>query len=462
MSMRSKITAAFAMCIALPVAAGMGALWLGTEDTLRQQSFDDLQTQTRNVMVSIEQQMASNLTHMKAWSSMPMMQEVLIGDEGGELASTLADLSRNYTDFLSLTITNGQGSVIATTDPALRKADLSDVEGVHAAISGRTTQSGFTRLREGAPEAIQFTVPLVASYDRQTVIGTLTGVVDFNALVKRTLQGSPLNQERRVFVLTRRDTGKVLFANRSAGTIADEIGRVDTNRKVTTTELMLAGEESLAAFSRSSGKALGKDPGLVAFGIEPLSGVYAAADKVSNIFAAIAGLAATLALFLAWRWATPLVELSSGIGRLASGDARASVPQMPSHSAFAPLARALETMKSVRSAHDTLAHRERELMEAHDKAQAEIRLKEKLLQDLGHTLQARMGDIVELVDLINRENLSAVASRRQSPNMVELTRTATELLNVVQDAIEASEAAAERTRKAPSLSDTPALQRLSA
>ena len=101
-------------------------------------------------------------------------------------------------------------------------------------------------------------------------------------------------------------------------------------------------------------------------------------------------------------------------------------------------------------------------MEAHDKAQAEIRLKEKLLQDLGHTLQARMGDIVELVDLINRENLSAVASRRQSPNMVELTRTATELLNVVQDAIEASEAAAERTRKAPSLSDTPALQRLSA
>jgi hypothetical protein len=103
-------------------AAGMGALWLGTEDTLRQQSFDDLQTQTRNVMVSIEQQMASNLTHMKAWSSMPMMQEVLIGDEGGELAGTLADLSRNYTDFLSLTITNAQGSVIATTDPALRKA----------------------------------------------------------------------------------------------------------------------------------------------------------------------------------------------------------------------------------------------------------------------------------------------------------------------------------------------------
>jgi hypothetical protein len=46
--------------------------------------------------------------------------------------------------------------------------------------------------------------------------------------------------------------------------------------------------------------------------------------------------------------------------------------------------------------------------------------------------------------------------------MVELNRTATELLNVVQDAIEASEASAERTRKAPSLSDTPALQRLSA
>lgn len=460
--MRSKITAAFAMCIALPVAAGMGALWLGTEDTLRQQSFDDLQTQTRNVMVSIEQQMASNLTHMKAWSSMPMMQEVLIGDQGGELAATLADLNRSYPDFLSLTITNAQGAVIATTDPALRKADLSDVEGIHAAISGRTTQSGFTRLRSGASEAIQFTVPLVASYDRQTVIGTLTGVVDFQTLVKRTLQGSPLNQERRVFALTRRDTGKVLYANRSIETVADEFAGIDTNRRITTAELMLSGEESLAAFSRSSGKILGKDPGLVAFGAEPLSSVYAAADKVSNIFAAIAGLAAAFALFIAWRWATPLVELSDSIGRLARGDSRTPVPEMPSHSAFAPLTRALESMKSVRSAHDALAARERELVEANDKAQAEIRLKEKQLQDLGHALQARMTDIVEMIELINRENLAAAAARRQSPHMVELNRTATELLNAVQGAIEASEAAAERVRKAPALSDTPALQRLSA
>jgi hypothetical protein len=55
-----------------------------------------------------------------------MMQEVLIDDDGGELAQVLVDLNRAYPDFASLTITNARGLVVATTDAALRKADLTD------------------------------------------------------------------------------------------------------------------------------------------------------------------------------------------------------------------------------------------------------------------------------------------------------------------------------------------------
>ncbi|MEQ1753694.1 MAG: cache domain-containing protein [Micropepsaceae bacterium] len=461
MSMRSKITAAFAMCISLPMAAGMGALWLGTEDTLQQQATQDLQTMTHNVMTSIEQQLAQNLTHLKAWSAMPMMQEVLISDEGGELSRALSDLNLNYADFASLTITNAQGQVISTTDPALRKADLSAVEGVHAAVSGRTTQSNLSKLREGGSETIQFTVPLVASYDRQTVIGTLTGVVDFSTLVRRIVQNSPLNLERRAFVLAQKDSSKFLYSSRSLDSVADEIQRIDTNRKNQSNELVIAGETHLAAFAKSGSKILVRDPGLVAFGVEPTSSVYAAADKVSNIFIAVAGLAAVLALVIAWQWSTPLVQLAASIGRLAHGDLRVSAPDLPRHSTFAPLVRALETMKEVKVTRDHLAARELELVQANETTLAELRNKERQLHELGRTLQQHMSDIAELCELINKENLAAASGKRHLSNAQDLSRTAVRLLSIVQDAVAASDTATEE-QKSSARTEAPALQLLSA
>lgn len=462
MSMRSKITAAFAMCIALPMAAGMGALWLGTEDTLQKQAEGDLQSMTRNVTAQIEQQMAMDLTHLKAWSTMPMMQDVLIADQGGELSRALSDLNVSYSDFASLTVTNAQGGVVATTDAALRKADLSAVEGVHAAVSGRITQSGFTKLRNGAADSIQFTVPLVASYDSQTVIGTLTGTVDFNTLVRRVVQTSPLNLERRAFVLTQKDTGKIVWSSRTIDSVADEIGRIDVNRKASTAEIVVSGETWLAAFAHSSGKVLGKDPGFVAYGIEPTEAVYAAADKVSNIFLAISGLAAVVALVLAWKWATPLVQLESGITRVARGESLVDTPEVPRHNTFAPLVRALESMKDIRAARDTLANRESELSLSRDAALADARNKARKLQDLGRTLKDNMSSIVSLCDLINRENLQAAAGKRNTGNTQELSRTAVQLLNIVQAAIDVADLTAEEERSAPAQDADSALKRLTA
>ena len=462
MSMRSRITAAFAMCISLPMAAGMGALWLGTQNTLQLQAQSDLQSMTRNVEYSIEQQMAATFTHLRAWSALPMMQDVLIADEGGELSQALSDLNLNYTDFASLTVTNTQGQVVSTTDAALRKADLSGVEGIHAAVSGRQTQSNFMKLRSGASETIQFTVPLVASYDRQTVIGTLTGTVDFNALVRRIVQNSPLNVERRAFVLAQKGTGKIVWSTRSIDSISDEILRIDINQKNQSAEIVIAGEPWLASFTPSGTKLLGKDPGFIAFGVEPTSSVYAAADKVSNIFIAIAGAAAAFALFIAWQWSTPLVELSAKIGRMADGDLHIDTPHLPRNNTFAPLATALDSMREVKTIRDHLALREAELIRSLEAAQAEARTRTRQLQDLSRTLKENMSTIVSLCDLISRENLAAAAGRRSNGNTQELSRTAVQLLNIVQDAIDAADTGNEMQSATPETTESSALSRLSA
>jgi hypothetical protein len=450
------------MCISLPMAAGMGALWLGTQDTLQEQASSDLQAMTQNVSHQIEQQMAMDLTHLKAWSTMPMMQDVLIADQGGELSQALTDLNRSYSDFASLTITNAQGAVVATTDAALRKADLSGMEGIHAAVSGRATQSGFMKIRRGAAESIQFTVPLVASYDRQTVIGTLTGTIDFGTLVRRVVQSSPLNVERRGFVLTQGDTTKIVWSSRSLDSVSDEIGRIDPNRRAPTSEIVVGGETWLAAHARSTGKDLGKDPGFVAFGIEPTDSIYAAADKVSNIFLAISGLAAIVALFIAWQWSTPLVQISSSMSGLAGGRSLDVVPQLPRHNTFAPLVRALDTMREVKQAKDQLAAREFELIQARDAAQADARNRARKLQDLGRTLKDNMASIVALCDLINRENLQAAAGKRPTGSTQELSRSAVQLLNIVHAAIDTAEITEEEAKVVTEQADDSALKRLTA
>lgn len=462
MSLRSNILAAFALCMALPVATGMGALWLGTEDTLRQRAGDSLQAEARLVMAAVEQQMATTLTHLQAWSTMPMMQEVLIDDDAGELARTLEDLAKRYPEFASLTITNAQGQVVASTEKAFRKASLSTVEGIQAAVSGRTTQSGFTRLRDGAAEAIRFTVPLFAAYDRQTAIGTLTGIIDFRNIVDRAARHAPLNQERRAFAIARADTGKLVFANRSADAVGSAIGAVNTTGAPSATDVVLAGEPSLAVFARSAGRILQRDPGLVTFAIEPLADIQATADHVWNIFTVLAGLAGLAAMAMAWRWAEPLVALSGQIVRIGRGHTNTQVTALPPQSAFAPMANALERLRVASAERDTMRARQVELQDLCDRTQAVVIEREKQLQDMGHVLQSRLADFVDLVDMINRENLAAASARRLSPHMQDLNRTACELLDAVRQAIEAADASAERTRELPAHSETPALQRLSA
>lgn len=461
MSIRSKITAAFAMCISLPMAAGMGALWLGTQDTLHQQADQELQSATRNVMSAIEQQIATNLTHLKAWGAMPTMQDVLIGDEGGDLGHTISDLSLSYPEFSSLTITNAQGEVVATTDPALRKANLSALEGVHAAVSGRAYQGSFIAPRIGAVETITLTVPLVASYDRQTVIGTLVGALDLEAIARQAASHSQLGIERRILALAQRDTGRLIWSTRSAGSLTDQLKKIDIGSKRTSSELIIAGETHLATFVKSTGSLLERDPGLVAYGVVPTASVFAAADKVSNIFIAVAGLAALVALIIAWRWSTPLVQLAASMSRVARGDNYITTPQLPSHNTFAPLARALESMREVSAGRDQLVARELELIQAREDAEAETRIKARQLSHLSDALKDQISTIVELCELINRENVAAVSSRNHASYAHDISRSGIRLLSIVEEAIAQT---ADQPVEIPGLEEIhePSGQRLSA
>ncbi len=457
MSMRSRITATFAACIALPLAAGWCALWFAAEHTVRHQAADALQAETRAVMASIETRLSSNLTHLKAWSSMPMMQEVLIDDDGGELAQVLVDLNRAYPDFASLTITNARGLVVATTDAALRKADLTDAAGIQEAISGRATQSTFERLRAGTAEAIRYTAPLVAVYDRQTVIGTITGVIDLGQLATGSLVQSRLLQERRVFVLARQDDNTVVFANRHLDLIAPLTRSLAQARPGQKRDLSLAGEPGSVVIARSGSRALEPDPELVAIAFEPTAAVLATASKVSDIFLGVTGLAALAALLMAWRWAAPLARAATAINPLPSGKRHASPPARRGQPTFGPIIDALARLNAAEAEREDLRGRVQSLAAALAEARLHAGMAADRLQSIGDTLKDRMDAVTQLIELINRENLAAAASRRQQTHLPELNRSAMDLLKAIRDAIEAS-----HDDKADSATSVPDSTRLSA
>ena len=254
-------------------------------------------------------------------------------------------------------------------------------------------------------------------------------------MAARVVGASTLGIERRILVLAQHDKGAIVFSSRPNGALLEELKRVDPSSKRSSYEFVLGSEPHLATFVRSKGTFLEKNPGLIAFGIAPSASVFAAVDNVSNIFIAVAGFASVIALVIAWRWSTPLVRLASRMGRVARGEEDSPVPKLPSHNTFAPLAIALDTMRETTLIRDRLAAREVELIHAKSAAEAEASSKSQQLESLSTSLRDQITSIVDLCDLITKENIAAASNTRHVSDARELSRSGTRLLAIVEDAI---------------------------
>jgi len=436
MSLRLRIIGVFAACIALPVAAGWASLWLSTSQSSRAAAFSSLEADAATAMRTIEERLARNLGHLRAWSIMPMMQEVLINDDSGELGQALADLVRVYPDFESLTITDTRGMIVATTDPTLAKAQAFEAGGTRAAISGRTTQETLTSRH---PAAIRFTVPLVASYDRQTVIGTLTGMIAFATLYGDMMQDRLADPAAPDFALVTKDRQQVLFATTHAAALAPAIRSLDAHATARPVPVTISGEPGVAAISGSGARVLGQDPGLFVAAFKSRAAMAAPTASLSDIFLGASILAATMSLAIAWRWATPLVRLhEEAAAALKPRRTHTGASSTPKNS-FATLADAFTRLRQAREERDTLSNEAQELALAFAIARDNAKDSNERLGRIAGHLTAHMAEVTELVELINRENLAAAGRHHSQPGLEELNRAALDLLEVIQDAVDTAE-----------------------
>lgn len=446
MSLRLRIIAVFAVCIALPVAAGWTSLWLSTSQSTHAAAFASLEAQARATMRTLEERLARNLNHLKAWSTMPMMQEVLINDDGGELAQALADLVRAYPDFESLTITDTRGTIVATTDRSLAKAEAFEAGGTRAAISGRTTQE---TLAARQPAAIRFTVPLVASYDRRTVIGTLTGMIGLAAISGDMLKAGVADPAAPDFAIVAREQRQVVFATTQSATLAPAIRSLDTAARARPVPISVAGEPGIAAASGSGTRILGHDPGLFVITFRPSAEIAAPASTLSDIFLATSLLAAGVSIVIAWRWATPLVRLNEEASRTLKATRAATGRNATRQDSFTALCDAFARLGKAREERDTFAAHVQELALAIAIARDNAKSSNERLRQIAGTLTAHMAEVAHLVELINRENLAVAGRRHSQPRLEQLNRAALDLLQVIRDAVDAAQDEPAQTADVP-------------
>jgi signal transduction histidine kinase len=282
-------------------------------------------------------------------------------------------------------------------------------------------------------ETVTFTVPLFAGYDSQSVIGTLTGVLDFNAILKSVLAPTALAADGNALVLTKKN-GQVAFASRTDATLLEALQ--DTHAGGTMT---WRGEPYFVASVAVKRKALPQDLGLTATGVTPAAAILATTDSLSNTFLTVAGLAVIAAFALAWYWTTPLVDLGNAMEALARGNALYRGPQTKETDAFHPMARAFEMFRQMKIVRDKLWARDRDLSRAKEDAEAALKAKSEHIASLSHALSEQLSTIVRLSDLINREALEAASGETRSTYANEIARTGAALLAVINDLFNLSE-----------------------
>lgn len=458
MWLRLGIVAAAAACMALPMLAGYGVMSLTARDMFAQSTTVHLEASSASVAKAIDERLAQHLSHLKVWSSLPVMQNVLVADSGGEIARALQSIKANTSDFTSLSATDSRGKVIASTSDAERGADFANDEGFRAAASGRVFQSNFGHRRTDEPDSIWFSVPILASYDGQTVIGTVTGATDVRAIARSTLARFKDKSDRSVFVVVRRSDGKITFTSKIDATLFQAV-RALGDKRSGIDEIDWKGAPHFVASSVTAGQGQVQDPGIAVHAIEPGQTVIAAAENATMYVTLAAVIAAFAVLGIAWQLSAPLAVMASAMDRIARGDTTAGGPALPAHHPLSQMARSIEVFRRTRIVRDRLALREQELHRSAKDAEAAALAKAEHLASLSRELRTQLNTIIGLSELINTEVLRAASRLEYAGYAKDIARSGVQLLAVINDLFDLSEAEAGHSRLEDSDADLAELVR---
>lgn len=375
MRIRQKSILLLLLCAMIPLLAISIISFVSAEKALEEQAAIDLQVDTDTTLGRIETFFETVAVNVAAWSTLPVIQDVLIDDDDGEIAGALARLRNQHTYISEFLVINDHGLGVSVTDERNLRRDFSG-----AAFMRTAQQSGMFQGRVEVSditdsEGVVFAVPIRANYNPDTIIGTFVGVVDWTQIKQTLSEVSVTGKEQsgdHILILKSAEDSRVLY--RSAGA---ELSRMDD-----------AGQDFLTRTAVSSGVNLFSDPHWVMQSAVATDVLYAQINTL-RFQSLIVGTVVLVVVLGVGFWganhlSNPIVSITQVMEKLAGGQIDVEIAALDRTDEIGEMARALLVFKD-----NAIKRKEAEedLREAKDEAvQANI-AKSRFLAAASHDLR---------------------------------------------------------------------------
>jgi signal transduction histidine kinase len=363
----AKSVGLFCIVGLLPVTILSVGSFISARDAMQRVVADNLALSARETVDNLERFFDATATDLATWSQLRVMQDVLIDDQEGEIATDLNQLILRYPQFAQLAVLNAEGRVVAST----RDGDLgrdwstSDLfartrrgEGFQGTVAASTNYDRMT---------LTFAQRIRATYDQATVIGTLVGAVDW-LKVQEILAGVSLNGARQdadhVLALASRGDGSILYQTRPSAPLPARPAAdpAPAARQLSLTSI--GGREFLIENAASAPRGQFADPAWILEAAVATDVAFAGINEMRTRMITIGVVTCLCALALGWLAARylvrPITALTSRMGQFASGNVQSELPGLARQDEIGELVRGFRDMTGkLRDSREQLSRHER-------------------------------------------------------------------------------------------------------
>jgi signal transduction histidine kinase len=367
----AKSVGLFCIVGLLPVIILSVASFMSARDAMQRVVADNLALSARETVDNLERFFEATKTDLATWSQLRVMQDALIDDQEGEIATDLGQLISRYPQFAELGVLNAAGRVVASTDAEDRGRDWSGSDLFAQTRKGDSFQGTVAASTDHGHMTLTFAQPIRAAYDQATVIGTLVGAVDW-VKVQQSLADVSLNGARQdadhVLVLVTRGDGGILYQTRQSASLPERPAAAPASAGGTSDgglSLTSIGErEFLIESAASAPRGEFADPAWLLEAAVATDVAFAGIDAMRTRMIAIGIVTCLCALALGWLAARylvrPITALTSVMRHTASGSAQAELPGLARQDEIGELVRGFRDMTAkLQDSREQLSRHER-------------------------------------------------------------------------------------------------------
>src|SRR5262245_40550697 len=367
----AKSVGLFCIVGLLPLTILSVGSFISARDTMQRVVADNLALSARETVGNLERFLDASATDLATWSQLRVMQDALIDDQEGEIATDLEQLILSYPQFAELAVLNTEGRVVASTNDGDLSHDWSTSDLFVRTRHGESFQGTVAASANHGRMVMTFAEPIRATYDQNTVIGTLVGAVDWTkmqeVLAAVSLNGAPQDEDH-VLTLASRVDGKVLYRTRQAGPLDAGLARGPQEAGGLSGGVLsltsIGGREFLTESAASAPRGQLSDPAWTLEAAVATDAAFAGINEMRSHMIAIGVVTCLCALVLGWLAARylvkPITALTSVMGRLSSGNVQTELPGLRRQDEIGELVRGFREMaEKLRDSREKLLRHER-------------------------------------------------------------------------------------------------------